>query len=110
MSPKFTAIAAKSGSFGLIPVAVLADMLAVSAFSVNDNLGATIGALLGTVALIWAIIKWVDERIAEKLKQHNDVIVLKLAAQDATATANQNLLLEKLAGVNKQLEQPGRRH
>ena len=110
MSPQVTAVVAKAGQFGLIPAAILVDLLAVGTFTVSENVGAGVGALLATVGLIWAIIKWVDDRIATAVKNHHEKIALMLNAQDAAALATRELLLEKLAGVNKQLEQPGRRH
>jgi hypothetical protein len=110
VSAPLTAVAVRTGRFGFIPFAIAADLLAVGAFSVNENVAAGIGALVSTVLLIWAIINWVDNRIAASLKHHNELIVEKLKLQDKTAETNQSLLLEKIAGVTKQLEHTARRH
>lgn len=101
MSPKLTLLTAKSGRFALIPIALFADLFATGAFTISQNVATAVGVLLSTVGLVVVVIKWIEGKIAAQIREHNKEVVAKLALQDVTAKASQDLLIQQLVAQNQ---------
>lgn len=77
------------------------DAIAAVAFSVDQNLGTIIGVLIGTVVVVLAVIKYIDDKIESKLKVLRDLLDLKQANMEAVRQLRHDEVLAQITNLKE---------